>query len=252
VINGSLGRGTSLAILLFIVGILLITVLASVANAAPEGVFSVAIRNSERRTANASVNVSAQGGNITRLNISINTQTGSWQGFAGNISGNIVLDDATGDHFYTWSLFNVSGEIYASRNTSLNFNNIYPTTNCSVDQALTGGGGDRINRTYIQNFNTRNFSVGTIAINSSSSCTVRPYVNGSNQTSTNLYENIILNAETNNESMFNVTINNTIYAGILEPDGTTGFDGQQYNFQLLVPVNKTAQFNTYAFYAELD
>jgi hypothetical protein len=226
---------------------------AVIVQAAPEGVFSVAIRNSERRTANASVNVSAQGGNITRLNVSFNSQTSAWQGFAGNISGNIVLDDATGDHFYTWTLFNVSGEIYASRNTSLNFNTIYPTINCSVDQVgMTGIGADRTNRTYSEFFNVRNFSVGTIAINSSTACAARPYVNSSNQTSTSLYENIILNSETSNTTQLNVTINNTIYVGILELDGTTGFDAQQYNFQLLVPVNKSVTITTYAFYAELD
>jgi hypothetical protein len=225
---------------------------AAIAFAAPEGVSSVVVRDSERRTAN-STNVSAQGGNITRLNVTVSVQTSAWQGFAGNISGNLVLDDASGDRFFAWTLFNVSGEIYMSRNNTLNFNTVYPTINCSVDQTgMTGIGADRTNRTYIAFFNARNFSVGTIVINSSTACAARPYVNSSNQTSTILYENIILNSETNNESFFNKTINNTIYVGILELDGTTGFDGQQYNFQLLVPVNKSTTFSTYAVYAELD
>ena len=236
-----------------LLGILIIFgAFAAVAQAAPEGITGFAQVSSERKTPAVPQNITAQGGNITRINITTNTQTGSWQGFAGNITGNIVLDDASGDRFFSWDLFNVSGEIYASRNSTLNFNKIYPTTNCSVDQLLTGISSDRVNRTFIQNFNTRNFSVGTIVINSSTSCTVRPYINSSNQTSTSLFENIILNAETDNETRFNVTINNTIYTGILQLDGTAGFDGQFYNFQLLVPVNKTALFNTYAFYAELD
>jgi hypothetical protein len=244
------------ALLLLIVGFLL-TISILEAFAIPEGASSVVIVSSERRTTPTAANVTAEAGNITRLTVTANRQTAAWQGFAGNISGSIVLDDASGDRFFAWSLFNISGEIYASRNGSINFNSIYPHNNCTIDEiGMTGASNaDRTNRTYNQSANTVNFSVGVIQINATSACSVRPYVN-STTPSSNLFENIILSPEHNNASPqqgnFVSGGNQSVYVGILQLGNVHGFDGQVYNFQLLVPVNRTATFNTYFFYAEVD
>jgi hypothetical protein len=224
--------------------------------AVPEGVSTATLLSSERRGAQGVGNVTAQGGNITRLALTSNIQTAAWQGFAGNISGSIVLDDASGDRFYSWSLSNISGEIYASRNSSINFNSIYPHNNCTIDESLTGSSSsDRVNRTFTQSGNTVNFSVGLIQINSSSACAVFPFVN-STAPSSNMFENLILSAEHNNatpqQGNFVVGGNQSIYTGILQLNNVHGFDGQMYNFQLLVPVNRTSGFNQYFFYAELN
>jgi len=242
-----------------LIGIALLIVvslaLISIALALPEGASTTTILSSERKGAQVAVNLTAQGGNITRINISVNVQTAVWQGFAGNISGSIVLDDASGDRFYAWSLFNISGEIYASRNGSVNFNSVFPQNNCTIDEPLTGTGSDRVNRTYNQSANTVNFSVGLIQINASSACSTRPYVNSSFPSS-NLFENLILSPEHNNASPqqgnFVSGGNQSIYTGILQLTGVHGFDGQMYNFQVLVPVNRSTGFNTYFFYAELN
>ena len=242
--------------LLLIVGFLL-TISVIQAFGLPEGASSVVVVNSERRTAPNASNVTAQAGNITRLTVTANRQTAAWQGFAGNISGSIVLDDSSGDRFFAWSLFNISGEIYASRNGSVNFNSVFPQNNCTIDEiGMTGAANaDRTNRTYNQSTNTVNFSVGVIQINASSACSVRPYVN-STTPSSNLFENIILSLEHNNASPqqgnFVSGGNQSVYTGILQLTGVHGFDGQMYNFQLLVPVNRTAVFNTYFIYAEID
>lgn len=220
--------------------------------ALPEGVDNITIVSSERKAAPGGAPVSAQGGNITRLNITVRSQTIAWQGFAGNISGRIVLDDASADRFYSWNLTNISGEIYASRNTSLNFNNVFPQNNCTIDEVLTGTRSDRVSRTYFASTNTVNFSVGTTVINSSTACSVRPFVNSTIQSTTNLFENVILSPETNNATNFSIGGNQSIYVGILQDAGTAGFDGQYYNFQVLVPVNRTSGFTTYYFYAEVD
>ena len=223
---------------------------ASIAFAAPEGVFNISIVSSERKPAPGGAPVTAQGGNITRLNITVRSQTIAWQGFAGNISGNIILDDASSDRFYSWNLTNISGEIYFSRNTSLNFNNVFPQNNCTIDEALTGTRTDRVSRTYFNNTNSVNFSVGNIAINTSTACATRPFVNSTAQAT--LFENIILSAETNNPANFSIGGNQSIYVGILQDLGTAGFDSQYYNFQVLVPVNRTSGFTTYYVYAEVD
>jgi hypothetical protein len=235
-------------VLLLLFGLMII----AVALAEPEGVEGITVRDSERRTTTTGQNLTAQGGNITRINITTRTQTLAWQGFAGNITGSIVLDDASGDRFYSWTLLNVSGEIYASRNGTFSFATILPHNNCTIDEILTGTRADRVNRTYTASANTVNFSVGTIVINSSSACRAWPFINSTVQTTTNLFENVILSIEGNNGSNTTVGGNQSIYAGILQAAGTHGFDVQMYNFQLLVPVNRTSGFNTYFFYAELD
>jgi hypothetical protein len=71
-----------------------------------------------------------------------------------------------------------------------------------------------------------------------------------------MFENLILSAEHNNatpqQGNFVVGGNQSIYTGILQLNNVHGFDGQMYNFQLLVPVNRTSGFNQYFFYAELN
>lgn len=233
-------RVLNIALLLF-----LLAIAANAAFAAPEPVENITVLASERRIPPAGTSISAQGGNVTTVNIVSTSQTGAWAGFVGNISGNIVLDDAANATFYTWNITNITGEIYASRNSSINWNIIYPVNNCAVDEDLTGKGSDRTSRTFTASDNTVNFSVGTIAINSSSACAVLPYVNDTKQKQlgTNFFENVILiNSLT--------ATNSTIYTGIVE-NGVAGFDSQLYNFQILVPINKTSGFSTYYIYAEL-
>jgi hypothetical protein len=229
----------------------LFSTLSVVVAAVPEGVDEVTILSSERRTAPPPRNISAQGGNISRIRVNASQTTPAWQGFAGNISGQIVLDDASGDRFYRWNLTNISGEIYASRNSTLVFTSIFAVNDCTVDEIFTGSGvRDRVNRTYFSNSNFVNFSVGTIAINTTTACAAYPFVNSSLQATTKLFQNTILTPDGN--LLNGSQINNSIYAGILQDFGVAGFDFQHYNFQLLVPVNRTSTFLQYSIYAELD
>ncbi|MEM2916440.1 MAG: hypothetical protein QXT19_03740, partial [Candidatus Woesearchaeota archaeon] len=181
-----------IALLLFIAMVSSATVLAL-----PEGLDNITIWASETRTPKTGTPITAQGGNITWLNVSVRSQTIAWQGFVGNLSNSgLVLDDASGDRFYAWNLTNISGEIYASRNASIYWYNIWPNNICAVDEELTGKGSDRVSKTFTASANTRNFSVGTIEINSSTACSALPFVNGSRQKTTNFFENIILTTST--------------------------------------------------------
>jgi len=226
--------------------LLLLLASAGAVFAVPDGVANISVVSSERKTALNGTSITAQGGNITRLNITMNAPTRTWQGFAGNITGSLALDDASGDRFYSWNLSNVSGEIYASRNGTIDWTLISVQNACTVDEVLTGTGSDRVNRTYTASANTVNFSVGAIEINSSTSCSARPFINSTRQSTTNLFENIII-------SRGNVPNGNqSIFVGILQGTGVAGFDAQEYNFQLLVPVNRTSGFTTYYMYAELE
>jgi hypothetical protein len=233
-------------VLIIALPLLMLIIAANAAFAAPEGAYNITQIASERRTPLGGAQVSAQGGNITTLSIITKSQSKAWQGFVGNISGTIVLDNAANSTFYSWNITNITGEIYASRNSSINWNIIYAVNDCAVDEDLTGKNSERTSKTFDPSSNTVNFSVGTIAINSSSACAALTNINNTKQKQlgTNLFENVILINS-------NSSTNATIYTGVLQ-NGVSGFDTQLYNFQLLVPVNHTSGFSTYYIYAELD
>lgn len=233
--------GFNLLVVLLFIGLAGI----NVAFAMPGGVDNITILDSQRREPGPGTQISAQGGNITTLSISTRSQTKNWQGFVGNITGSIILEDASNSSLYAWNLTNISGEIYASRNGTIDWSYISVQNDCEVDEELTGKGSDRVSKTFSPSANTVNFSVGTIQINSSTSCAVLPFVNNSKQKTTNLFENILLTRGTTPNG------NQSIYVGILE-NGVHGYDGQVYNFQILVPVNKTSGFTTYYIYAEIE
>ena len=210
--------------------------------AIPEGAI-VAIGRAETRGTQVPQNATAEGGNVTEVNITSNSQTAVWQGFFGNVNGSLVLEDASGDTFYSWNLSNTSGEVYASRNNTIDFSAVAPVGNCSLDNDVTGFDfSDSVNNTYLAN-NSQSFAVGNIQFNVSQTCGTNPYVTGSPQ-SVDFFNAILVEDVTTNDS--------TIYVALIEPAGTAGYDGASYRYQLLVPVNRSTGFTIYSFYAELN
>src|SRR3989338_1612834 len=73
------------------------------------------------------VQIQAQAGNVTQLIINASVITERWQGYYGNISGAITLDDAQGNTLYDWSAgtgFAPVGEIYAANDTVSNWTDV--------------------------------------------------------------------------------------------------------------------------------
>ena len=56
----------------------------------------------------------AEAGNLTQLTITSLSQTQTWQGYYGEISGTITLDDASEYTLYDWYSAEPQGEIYAA------------------------------------------------------------------------------------------------------------------------------------------
>ena len=71
-----------------------------------------------------SLEVGAEAGNVTKLTITSLTQTQAWQGYYGEISGTITLDDAHNYTMYDWALADPEGEIYASNGSSVTWSSI--------------------------------------------------------------------------------------------------------------------------------
>lgn len=179
----------------------------------------------------------AQGGNITALNVAGIRQTTFWQGFYGNISGEIVLDDANNNTFYNWSMTTATGEVYASTDASVTWASIACASQANIASehtalGMTASDGDNVNNTYTS---TDDITVdGNLITSCPSTKTFVSDAPSANFVQVLLYEGSAI-----------------VYATILE-DGQTGFDGGLYDFQLLVGENPSAGSTTYNFYVELE
>jgi hypothetical protein len=95
------------------------------ASSTPEGPEQFTISDSGRRTIRTAAPIDAEAGNVTALVIDDQRITEAWQGYYGNITGTIVLDDANNVTFYDWALPDPTGEIYASNGSSVTWSNVY-------------------------------------------------------------------------------------------------------------------------------
>jgi len=219
--------------ILLIMAMLLVSAIA--AYAIPDGA-TVAVGASETKAAMSAGNTTAQGGNITEVNLTGETQTNAWQGFFGEVSGEVVLEDASGFRFYNWSILTITGEVYTSRDSSIDWTTVDGVTDCTTDETLTGTGTDRVNNTFTRNTTLSGWSVGAVSI--TDAC--QTYTNVISAPQTTSFEEIILNAT-------GVT---SIYATKIDAD-TTGYDNTTHDYQVIVPDNSTTATTTYFFFTEL-
>lgn len=80
----------------------------------------------------------AEGGYITEMDMTGDSQTVKWQGYYGDITGSVRLADANGDYMYTWAWSaGTGGAVFAvARSTMPNFG-VVDTNNPTVAQADT-------------------------------------------------------------------------------------------------------------------
>lgn len=87
----------------------------------------------------------AYSGNITELLVYGFSNTQSWQGYYGNVSGGMVqLADANNNVLYNWSSVSTQGEIYSSINSTIAWNNVQCfnfTANGTIQTAGESAGG---------------------------------------------------------------------------------------------------------------
>jgi hypothetical protein len=227
-----------------LVVIIAIIVITMTTTAEPQGPTSLTELNSERYEGANAYALDAQAGNVTELSISATTISRFWAGYYGNISGTVVLANANNNSLYEWNATNPQGEIYASRNSSLQ----WVSVTCADDSLILqeeidmnmGTSPERINVTF-QYQSHPEFYVGSNPITQN---TCR---------STNLYDNT--GFQTN--SFFQVLLmegSTAIYTTIISPE-TIGFDGNEYDFQMIVPEdgsNANVDTTTYYFYVEIE
>ncbi len=219
---------------------LFLTILtASLALAQPLGA-NLTRGESTRGTDPIATTQDAQAGNITGLNINQTRISSIWQGFYGNVSGEIVMENAAGNNFYDWTLAALTGEVYASRLSVADWSGVACTSSAQWETEETAlnipsTSVEGINETFSSTLHDP-FDVGAIPIDDCPS--TRPY-NSSGMPGD--FWNVLINTDATN----------VVYVSVLADD-SSAFDGGTADFEILVPTDKSTGLATYYFYVELD
>ena len=215
--------------------------------ATPTGPTGINITSNTTKQTTNGMMVNISGGYIAKLNVTASVQNPHWKAFVGWIQGSFTLEDATGSTIYDWSMTSVGGEIYTTRQSgSVNWGTISCADDAEVvaeETVLMHDGEDGINETFTASSNAKPFYVGTTSIGAGACYSTQTNVN--NQTPVGQeFEEVILH-----------DTSNIIFASILEEGGSTGYDGIDYDFQMIVPENGSSSWTgatPYYLYVELD
>lgn len=239
-----------------------------VATAQPSGGTLTEV-GSETQTPDAPGSDEALAGNVTNMNIYSETVSNAWQGYTGGVTGNIVLENAAGDVFYNWTAVDPKGQIYASENDSLQWAFVqclnYTAEGTFDDDTGNAGGTSLfgINLTQInamygitddavyavnETFDTIGggghplFYVGSL-----------DFTAGECQ-STTMYTNSEQGTDFHNVLLYEPQTQSVVFTAIIEYQQAVGFDGNNYDFQMIVGEDGSGTdtaTTTYYFYAEL-
>jgi hypothetical protein len=194
---------------------------------------------SSRGAGTAATSQAAEDGNVTVLNILQDRITDVWQGFYGNVSGSIVLENAAGNNFYDWNYVNVSGEVYASRRAVSSWSTVNCTNstfwqNEETGLAISSTAPDGVNETY----SVQTHPTFQVAGRTMTGCqSTRPY---NNTGIGDAFWNVLLSLDSTS----------VIYTALLAGNENNFANGIS-DYEILVPVNRTTGTATYFFYAEL-
>ncbi|HIH23979.1 TPA: hypothetical protein HA251_03000 [Candidatus Woesearchaeota archaeon] len=191
--------------------------------------------------------ITTTGGSFTTMLLNATTQTMRWKAYVGNVTGTFKLQDASNFTLYDWAITTVAGEIYASRNNTINWADIRCAVNSTLGAEqtqlnITTSKDDSINRTFNASVH-RSFYVGTKLITNSSCRAIATFVNGTRQTASE------------SASFQEVLLDDTqriVYTTLLE-NKARGYNNQSFDFQMIVAesdINPTP--SPYYFWAELS
>ncbi len=179
-------------------------------------------------------------GRIIVLNLNGLQQDYQWKAFVGNVTGKLTLDDASGNTIYDWTLATVSGEVYTSRYSSVDWSTIACATTAVINNeetalGITSSDVDSISNTFTGSSST--IQIGTVQV---TGCPSTKTYNSTGQPS-NDYEEFLLKDG-----------NNYLIYGTIISDNANGFDNSTYDFQMIVADNETSTTgSTYYFWVEL-
>ncbi len=201
----------------------------SMAVAAPSGA-STTTGASTTGSATSSTQVSATGGNITYVNVSSNVITGRWAGFYGNVSGNLLLADASANNFYQWTVGSMDGAVVYAANTTISDWTLSALDNAHAPSWVNGSVTDSFTNTFSA---TEEFNSSSLTVAST------PYVTTYNSTG------VAGNLKT--YALYATNDDANVWAGKVVDDANA-FNGDSVDYQILLPAQTGT---TYNFYLEL-
>jgi hypothetical protein len=232
-------------LLVLVIGLLsLCTVLVA---AAPYGANSVTWQGSSGFNASgiSPSTTNAQAGNVTQLQINGTAVTSSWQGFYGNVTGTLILGDASGNKFYEWgNMSSPSGEVYASRSNSVTWASIDCADAAAVSTEETYLGQTAVDPDSVTNtFSSTAHPWFLVGATNATGCYSTKAYNSTGAQGAGFWQ-VLLSDTTN-----------TVYTTVLDANPELGFNNKPWDFQLLVGENgKVGNEGTtpYYFYVELQ
>jgi hypothetical protein len=220
-------------------------------------------------------------GYIYNLTIAESQPSIKWVGYVGNINGNFALQDASANMLYNWTITTITGEIYATKETvvaggseydSTNFNNggipVWSSLVCANSSMVdleefrfnhSRTDEDSYSNTFESSFTNPQFYAGSKLVNNNalgSGTCHGLYLNKLGDVGqTDSWRQMVLTDATYQQlSDDNSTkIYDLIYVALLEND-ETGFDGNSYDFQMILPqsgLQGTQPNVAFYFYVEL-
>ena len=213
----------------------------SFAIAEPSGA-EVTPGTSSRMNATEAGNHSAQAGNLTEITLYSEVITRSWQGYFGNVSGAIRLADSSGNNMYNWSLASASGQVYATYNSSISWTEVecldWATEGEDLESlfGVSSTHSDRVNETFSDSTDHSGFLVGSKEITENTCMAVNLF----DEDGEGAFEEVLLSDGTT-----------AIFTSII--NSGTGFDGNSYDFQMIVLEDgRDTETTTYYFYVEIE
>jgi len=216
-------------------------------------------------------------------NITINESqpTNKWLGYVGNVNGEFALMNSDSEALYDWDIITITGEVYATKegpNLSTtgredecyncgmvpNWSNVvclnssmltteetfYSHTSTDEDSfSNTFTNGTLFNLTNVFYAGEREVNDTSLPGGASGKC-YGTYLNAADATQYENWTEVLLTDQTYQwaDDSFTTVVWDVIYAVLLEND-TIGYDGNTYDFQILLPQNgSNGSVNNIAFF----
>ncbi len=243
-------KGIWIVFIVIIISCLMLEMI-KMADAQPVGPDTLNVVSTSRREVTPASTVQALAGNVTELFINATMTTRSWQGYYGNVSGTITLDDANNNTMYSWDLAAPQGEIYAARSTiDFSTGNIMCANTTTVQEEennLSIGSSDKDGVDETFSYTTHpEFYVGMNYFQEDEcNYTMSPYVNDKPDSARRFNETLL----------YDKSHDEIVYTALINPN-SEGFKvgGEYYDFEMLVGEDGHTDSlpTTYYFYVELE
>jgi hypothetical protein len=206
--------------------ILIALAMLSQAAAAPTGPDNISNNTIEPPSPTSGYLLNASGGTIMNYTFNVTQTNSHWQGLVGNIVGRFALQDAESSALFNWDVTSVTGELFATRNSTVpDWTNIACADSSIIlteETALniTSTRDDSINRTFSSKAHEA-FFAGTSNILKDTCYSTALNVNNTRQSTD--FQELLLTDGTN-----------IIFTSLLE-NNAYGFNNQTYDFQMILP-----------------